>query len=91
MTPLRILCIGPAGSFLSIAALFWAFTQAPLLHIHPFEEDHPSASVVHQARLSRRFQASANSLNELDTALARPMMLSALFVPSLSAEGKVPV
>lgn len=37
----------PAGSFLSIAALFWAFMQAPFLHVHPFEEDHPAASVVH--------------------------------------------
>ena len=37
-----------------------------------------------KARLSRRFQALANALNELDTALARPIMLSELIVPVVS-------
>jgi hypothetical protein len=31
------------GTILSTAALFWGFLQAPFLHIHPEDLDHPSA------------------------------------------------
>src|SRR5438445_10034033 len=36
-----------AGAVLSIAALFWGFLQAPFLHIHAEETDHPATSPVH--------------------------------------------
>jgi hypothetical protein len=35
------------GSIASIAALLWGFQQAPFLHIHPEETDHPAAPVEH--------------------------------------------
>src|SRR4051794_9830369 len=35
------------GPILCIATLLWGFTQAPFLHIHVEEVDHPAASLVH--------------------------------------------
>lgn len=35
------------GSILSIAALFWGFLQAPFLHVHAGETDHPATSLTH--------------------------------------------
>ena len=36
-----------SGAILSIAALFWGFLQAPFLHIHAEETDHPATSLAH--------------------------------------------
>jgi hypothetical protein len=35
------------GVVLSTAALCWGFLQAPFLHIHPEDHDHPAASPAH--------------------------------------------
>jgi len=35
------------GATLSIAALLWGFLQAPFLHIHIEDQDHPAASPSH--------------------------------------------
>jgi len=35
------------GAILSIAALFWGFLEAPFLHVHAEETDHPATSLAH--------------------------------------------
>ena len=47
MVDLERKLVQAAGAVLSIAALFWGFLQAPFLHIHAEETDHPVASLAH--------------------------------------------
>ena len=43
-----------ASTILSVAALFWGFVQAPFLHIHVEETDHPATTFPHfHARVSQ--------------------------------------
>jgi hypothetical protein len=46
------------GAFLSTAALLWGFYQAPFLHIHPEDLDHPATGLVH-AHVPEPFADSA--------------------------------
>ena len=39
--------MGTSTTALSLAALFWAFVQAPFLHVHPDLTDHPANSIAH--------------------------------------------
>jgi hypothetical protein len=36
-----------ALTILSLAALFWGFVQAPFLHVHAEEADHPTTTLAH--------------------------------------------
>ena len=36
-----------ARTILSLAALFWGFVQAPFLHVHAEEADHPATTLAH--------------------------------------------
>src|SRR5262245_49582824 len=36
-----------AGTILSVATLFWGFLQAPFLHFHVEESEHPATALTH--------------------------------------------
>ena len=48
-----------ARTILSLAALFWGFVQAPFLHVHAEEADHPATGLAHwHAHLSEQHTPS---------------------------------
>ena len=47
------------GAFLSAAALLWGFYQAPFLHIHPEDLEHPVTTGLVHAHVPEPFAGSA--------------------------------
>jgi hypothetical protein len=67
-----------SGLALSFAALSWGFLQAPFLHIHPDDHDHPATPPVHthyhvaQRASAPAIDAADDDAIELEWSAMRP-------------------